>query len=269
MTDLQDMRARLRESRVTPVVSTGGGFKIPFGVVAIGAIAVGFVIVMMTPKLYSVQRTAALPAFKDVKERSDEPAIAAMPIVEAPPIKADSAGKSAEEVAGIADAVCAQRVSLAKAQPQQPAKPISDDTAGGPKVAAENEKLHCFLSEGTARFCVPSWRRKATADVINYFKGIEYANASVGVVQKVMARPGPMGPPTGDPGGTSKAPPVALGPDPRVVESIEGLLRAGCIAQGNRDDILANVPRFYKDRFSRIVGNKAPCPEKPWWAVWR
>jgi hypothetical protein len=154
------------------------------------------------------------------------------------------------------------------AHPQQAAKLISDDTAGGPKVAAENDKLRCFLSEGMARFCVPSERRKATADIINYFKGIEYTNASAGVVQKVMARP--MGPPTGDAGGTtSKAPPAALGPDPRVVEAIEGLLRAGYIAQGDRDDILTNVPRFYKDRFGRIVGNRAPCPERPWWAVWR
>ena len=268
MTDLQDLRARLRESRVTPAVSTGGGFRIPFSVLAIGAIAAGFVIVMMMPKLYSVQRTAALPAFKDVKERGEEPAVVSTPAREAQPIKADYAGKSAEEVAGIADAVCAQRVAAAKAQPQQAAKLISDDAAGGQKIAAENDKLHCFLSEGTARFCAASWRRKATADIINYFKGIEYANASVGVAQRVMARP--MGPPTGAPGvTTSNVPPVALGPDPRVVESIEGLLRAGYIAQGNRDDILTNVPRFYKDRFGRIVGNKAPCPENPWWAVWR
>src|SRR5437588_5130816 len=235
MTDLQDMRARLRESRVTPAVSTGTGFRIPFGVLAIGAIAAGFAIVMMTPKLYSVQRTAALPAFKDVKERSEEPVVAAAPVVDATPIKADYAGKSLEEVAGIADAVCAQRVAIAKAQPQQAAKLISDNTAGGPKVAAENEKLHCFLSEGTARFCAPSWRRKATADIINYFKGIEYTNASVAVAQKVMARPGLMGLPSG-PGGTPGN--VQLGPDPRVAEAIEGLLRAGYLAQGYRDDIL-------------------------------
>jgi hypothetical protein len=44
---------------------------------------------------------------------------------------------------------------------------------------------------------------------------------------------------------------------------------AGYVAQGNRDDVLTNVPRFYKDRFGHIVGNKAPCPEKPWWAVWK
>jgi hypothetical protein len=266
MSDLQDMRARLRDSRASPAIASGEGFKIPFGVLAIGAMAVGFGIVMLTPKLYSVQRTATLPALKDVKERSEEP-VAPAPVVEAAPIKADYAGKSAEEVAGIADAVCAQRLAAAKAQPREPARLMSDDTAGGQKIAAENDRLHCFLTEGTARFCLPAQRRKGAADIINYFKGIEYANASVGVVQKVMPRPAPTVPAAGGPPATTAN--VQLGPDPRVVEAIEGLLRAGYIAQGNRDDVLTNVPRFYKDRFGRIVGNKAPCPEKPWWAVWK
>src|SRR5262249_36381903 len=149
---------RMRETRAAPVVSQREGFKIPFGVVAAAAVGVGFVIVMMTPKFYSVQRTATLPAFKEVKERSSEeqaPVPARAALVEAAPIKADYAGKSPEEAAGIADAVCAQRVAAATAQPQQAARPAPDDGAGGPKIAAENQKLSCFLSEGTARFCVP------------------------------------------------------------------------------------------------------------------
>ena len=47
------------------------------------------------------------------------------------------------------------------------------------KVTAADEKLHCFLTEAPARFCAPNQKRKATADVINYFKGIEYTNAAV------------------------------------------------------------------------------------------
>ena len=267
MTDLQDMRARMRETRAAPAVSRGEGFKIPFSIVAVAAVAAGFVVVMMTPKFYSVQRTAALPAFQDAKGRSEEPvpvAAAVQPaVVEAAPIKVDYAGKSPEDVAGIADVVCAQRVAVAKAQPQQAARPAPDDGAGGPKIAAENQKLSCFLSEGTARFCVPAQRRKATADVINYFKGIEYANASVGAMQKATGRQIPKG----DPGAAAAN--ALLGPDPSVVEAIEGLLHAGYLAQGNRDDILANVPRYYRDRFGRIVGNRVQCPEKQWWQVWR
>src|SRR5262245_61867249 len=114
MADIQDMRARMRETRSAPVVSQGEGFKIPFGVVAVAAVVVGFVVVMMTPKFYSVQRTAGLPAFKEVKEHSSEeaaPAPAHAAVVETAPIKADYVGKSPEDVAAIADAVCAQRVA--------------------------------------------------------------------------------------------------------------------------------------------------------------
>src|SRR5947209_4400850 len=158
MTDLQDLRARMRETRAAPSAprASGEGFKIPFGVVAVVAVAAGFAFVTLTPKLYSVQRTAALPGLQE-KARGDEPQAAA-PAVDATPIRADYTGKSPEEAARLADAVCAQHVAVAKAQPRSAA----DDA----KFAVENEKLSCFLSEGTARFCVPSQRRKATADVI-------------------------------------------------------------------------------------------------------
>lgn len=259
MSDLQEMRARMRETRVAaPAVSSGEGFRIPFGVVAVAAVAVGFAIVTVTPKFYSVQRTATLPAFQETKARSDEPAAASAP-VDTTPINADYAGKSPEEAASLADAVCAQRVAAAKAQPK-----LMADGSGGSKIAAENVRLSCFLAEGTARFCIASHRRRATADIINYFKGIEYANASVGVMQKAIARP--MAPPSGQ---AAPAGNVQFGPDPRVVEEIEGLLRAGYLAQGNRDDILTNVPRPYKERFARVVGSRVPCPEKPWWQIWK
>jgi hypothetical protein len=265
MSDLQDLRARLRDTRASPAVSREEGrSKLPFGIAAIAAIAAGFAIVTVTPKFYSVRRTATLPAFNEVKQRAEEPAAAPTPApVATAPIKADYTGKSIDEVAGLADAVCAQRVAAAKATPRQASPVASDDGSGGIRIAAENERLHCFLSEGTARFCAPSQRRKATADVINYFKGIEYANASVGAMQKAIGRP--MGPPSGD-----KAPGnVQLAPDPGVVEAIEGLLLAGYLSQGYRDDILSNVPHPYKDRFARVVGNRVPCPEKPWWQIWK
>jgi hypothetical protein len=44
---------------------------------------------------------------------------------------------------------------------------------------AADEKLHCFLTEARARFCAANLKRKATADVINYFKGIEYTNRRI------------------------------------------------------------------------------------------
>jgi hypothetical protein len=54
-----------------------------------------------------------------------------------------------------------------------------------------------------------------------------------------------------------------------VIGGIEGLIRAGYLLKAQRDDIGTSVPRPIKERLDRIVGNKAHCPETPWWAFWR
>ena len=249
MTDIHDLRAQMRDGRgARPAVARGGGFRIPFGLVAGGAVALGFLLVLFTPKIYPVQRTAALPAFKEARPEPAPAAAAPQPVAVAPPaaVKSNYAGKGADEAAKIADAVCEQRMTAAPQRGQ----------------AAVEAKLHCFLSEGTARFCTGSQARKATADIINYFKGIEYTNTAMIVATKV---PGPFRSPAAD----TTQPPTQLTPDPRVAEAIEGLMRAGYLNRGHREDIAANVPRDYKERFARIVGIQSPCPAPPWWAVWR
>jgi len=249
MTDIHDLRAQMREGRAArPAVGRDGGFRIPFGLVAGAAVVVGFLLVLFTPKIYPVQRTAALPAFKEARPEPAPAAAAPQPVAVAPPatVKSNYAGKGADEAAKIADAVCEQRVTAAPQRGQ----------------AAVEAKLHCYLSEGTARFCTGSQARKATADIINYFKGIEYTNTAMIVAAKV---PGPFRSPAAD----TTQPPAPLTPDPRVAEAIEGLMRAGYLNRGHREDIAANVPRDYKERFARIVGIQSPCPAPPWWAVWR
>ena len=256
MTDIHDLRAQMREGRtVRPVVASGGGLRLPFGLLAGAAVVLGFLVVLFTPKIYSVQRTAALPAFKEARQESAPVAAVAQPVVAAQPpaaaaqpvpAKSGYAGKSADEAARIADAVCEQRLINAPQRGQ----------------AAVEAKLHCFLSEGTARFCTGGQARKATADIINYFKGIEYTNTAMIVAAKM---PGPFRSPSAD----TAAPPTPLTPDARVAEAIEGLMRAGYLNRGHREDIAANVPRDYKERFARIVGIQSPCPAPPWWAVWK
>ena len=54
-----------------------------------------------------------------------------------------------------------------------------------------------------------------------------------------------------------------------MIEGIEGLIRAGYLVKAQRDDIGTSVPRALKERLDRVVGNKANCPETPWWAFWR
>ena len=261
MTDIHDLRAEMREGRGSrPVAVPGGGFKIPFGLVAVAAVAVGFLLVVFTPKIYSVQRTAALPVFKEARQEpaapAAEPAAAPPPaphVAQAPPaaavpavapVKSAYAGKSTDEVGKIADAVCEHLLVNAPQRGQ----------------AAVEAKLQCFLSEGTSRFCNGSQARKATADIINYFKGIEYTNKAM-----VMAASMPFRSSSGDNAQAS----TPLTPDPRVADAIEGLMRAGYLNRGHREDIAANVPRAYKERFARVVGIKSPCPAPPWWAVWK
>ena len=239
MTDTNDMRTRLRDTRGHEVVASGG-FKIPFGLLAGAAVIAGFLLVLFMPKIYPVERTSALPAFKEkeARARAEEPRPA--------PVVANYAGKGTDEVAKIADAVCAQRAAAAPQDGQ----------------AAVEAKLHCFLSEGTSRFCSGSQARKATADIINYFKGIEYANAELVAAAKTPSR-APLN------NAVSQGP-TMLTPDAGVVEAAESLMRAGLLHKGHREDIAANVPRVYKDRFTRIVGIKSPCPEPPWWrTMWK
>lgn len=254
MTDIHDLRAQMREGRAARPGSQGGGFRIPFGVVAGIAVGLGFVVVLFTPKLYSVQRTATLPAFREARREEPPAPIAPAPPVAAPPVAAPAppavksayAGKGADEAAKMADAVCEHRLVNAPQRGQ----------------AAVEAKLHCYLSEGTARFCTGSQARKATADIINYFKAIEYTNTAMAVAAKM---PPSLRPPSVD----TANPPVPLTPDPRVAEAIEGLMRAGYLNRGHREDIAANVPRDYRERFGRIVGIKSPCPAPPWWAIWK
>jgi hypothetical protein len=290
MTDLQGLRAQLRENRPASAArvagSSGGG--VPFWAIAVGAAVVGFGIVLFAPRFFTIQRTAALPDFQEAVSRSADggqvsaperqavapPASAQLvpaqpaPVTAPAPVKAQPApapvsryaGKAPEEVVRLSDAVCEQRAQAVRnGVPPAPrnAPGRQEESGNGHRVTAADEKLHCFLTEAPARFCAPNQKRKAAADVINYFKGIEYTNAAVVVAAKVAAM---------KPSGEAAAVLNKAEIDPRVVEAIEGVIRAGYLTKANRDEIGANVPRELKDRFARIVGSTPPCPKPPWWA---
>ena len=257
MTDIQGLRAQLRDTRPATRSSSSsgsGGGGIPFWAIAAGAAALGFAIVLFTPRFYTMQRTATLP---DVQSTRPEPAEsaspataqhaaaphAAVPQAAAPEAPASRyAGKAPEEVVRTVEIVCDERAR---------ALPGASSGAPGPKAA--DEKLHCFLTEAPARFCAPNLKRKATADVINYFKGIEYTNKAIVVAAKLKgtAADGMLG---------------AATIDPRVVDAVEGLMRAGYLTKAQRDEIAANVPPDIKDRFARVIGSTPSCPKPPWWA---
>jgi hypothetical protein len=244
MTDIQGLRAQLKDTRPAVRSSSSGGGGIPFWAIAAGAAALGFAIVLFTPHFYTTQRTAALPGVQaPPRAESAEPAQAAATTAPEPAGNAARyAGKAPEEVVRTVEIVCDERARTARNQ-----------SSGGSRSAAADEKLHCFLTEAPARFCAPNLKRKATADVINYFKGIEYTNKAIVVAAKLKgtAADGVLG---------------AATIDPRVVEAVEGLMRAGYLTKAHRDDIAANVPSDIKDRFARVIGSTPTCPKPPWWA---
>ncbi len=104
----------------------------------------------------------------------------------------------------------------------------------------ERATLHCLLTEAPARYCAPIQRSKITAAIIDHFRIVEHA-AKVAKIEV----------------------------EPRILVAIEGLIRAGYLLKPQREDIASILPREIKERFARVVGNKPPCPETPWWQVWK
>ena len=265
MADIQDIRAQLREVRHQPA-SSGGGGNLSFYLVAAAAVLVGFGVVLFVPKILSGQRGASLPASHEVASR--EAAVTqnagAAPAAPASAPVSSYAGKGTDEVAMIADAVCAR--DRRAARPNTPAQPgfrPQNNAFTADSIPHENEKLHCFLSEGLPRFCSATQARKATADVINYFKGIEYANAAAAIAAKLTGGPARV------PGLESVPAGAKLAPDPQVIVAVEGLMKAGYLSRGQREEIGASVPPPVKERFARVIANVSICPKPPWWAVWR
>src|SRR6185369_9850960 len=83
------LRAQLRDTRpaTRSSSSSSGGGGIPFWVIAAGAPALGFAIVLFTPQFYTMQRTAALPGVTRSEPAEGPPAAvphAAVPQAAAP-----------------------------------------------------------------------------------------------------------------------------------------------------------------------------------------
>jgi hypothetical protein len=276
--------------RATVTVSGNGGGLL-FWIVAAVAGAIAFAVVLLGPRVFTAQRTASLPAFQEAQRPAPAEAAPAQPAPQQQPAPAPQASaapaapaptqavapqvpapaqamppaqqsryanKTPEDVVRTVDAVCEQRSQSVRigGQPQRPAarsasaKPGTDE-GGGHKITAADEKLHCFLTEAVSRFCAPNQKRRAAADAINYFKGIEYANAAAAVAAKMKGTAAVITPATIDPG---------------VVDALEAVIRGGYLTKAQRDEVGASVPRDIKDRLARVVANVPPCPKPPWWA---
>jgi hypothetical protein len=264
MTDLQDLRARARDTSYAPEQKSG----VPFWLITAAAIALSFTVVLLAPRFYTKQGTTAFVTHI-------EPRATAQPPIAPASVTDRYSGKNADEIAKIADAYCASRVRSILLAPlngeeQSPKAKAEFDrakqtVANGGNVADHNERLACQLTEAPARYCSPALRQKITAGVIDYFKGIENTNASLRLYFKAQAVISL----DASRGRTNTERLGLFSVDPHVIDGVEGLIRAGYLVKAQRDDIGTSVPRPIKERLGRVVSNNAHCPQPPWWAIWR
>lgn len=272
MADLHDIRAQLREARHQPAPAEGGGNRVTFWIVAACAVMVGFSVVLFTPRLYPVQRTAALPTFQETRDRIEAESRGETPLPSNP---ARYAGKSADEMGKIADEVCFHRAHAAQRHWSKSPRLTNKDPSDFADVEGMKHfdaLMQCLVSEASARYCSPRQRQMIAAEIASYFRGIDQANmtaknvvAEIKVDPRVAAVSAEMGhAPTAHGLSSPK-----FTHDPRVLSGIEGLIRAGYLTAAERSSIAALAPNPIRERLARIVANVSPCPKPAWWAVWR
>jgi hypothetical protein len=243
MTDLQDLRSRLREDVRRGSSSNEGGTKNYMLIIAICGIVIGFALFLFVPRFFQSRDTAVV---RDVGASRVDTRITD---------GGRYTGKSPDDAATLADEVCALRVPG-----RQPGKPprLGDSAAdfltpeGMKRV---HEQMNCLITEGPMRFCSPSQRKMIVNELTLYFRGIENANRAFGVIRGNEAR---------------KSISDDVPPDPRVLAALESRLRDGQLTAANRDVLSSEAPRWVRDRLVKIEPRQQSlCPEKPWWAVWR
>ncbi len=275
-TDMHDIRAQLREAREQRLPSQGEGKNVKFWVVAVCAVVVGFAVVLLTPRIYSVQRTAALPTFQETRDRIEAETRGEMaPAVARPEDPARYTGKTADEMGKIADDVCFQRAHAA--QPHASKTPRLSNKDSSEFASVDGMKhfdalMQCLVTEAPARYCSVRQRQMIAAEVASYFRGVDQANATIKNVvaeMKVDPRFAAVSAELGHTPAMQQLASLKFTHDPKVLTGIEGLIRAGYLTAVERGSIGALAPAPIRDRFARIVANVSPCPKPPWWAIWK
>lgn len=279
MPDLHAIREQLREARSVRAAApadNGGKVSPVFWIVAVFAAITAFAIVLFTPRIYSVQRTASLPSFQETRDRLDAEArgeLVRAPVIPSSPSR--YAGKSADEAGKLADEVCFQRAHAEHPHwsktPRLTTRDASDfaDVKG---IKHFDTLLHCLVTEAPARYCSVRQRTMITAEIAAYFRGIEHAN----LVVKNFAAGVNAGRSQQERFDLANSEPyqammsLSFAHDPKVLTGIEGLIRAGYLTPADRSSFGALAPRPVKDRLANVVANVSPCPKPPWWqSMWK
>ncbi len=246
MTDLQDIRSRLRDDvrRGAPSDEGGGGrYTLIF---AICGVVIGFALFLFVPRFFQAPNSAIM---RDIS--------VARPAAETgirPPDGGRYAGKSPDEIAVLADEVCASTAPRVLGGKVPRPSDAAADFLNADGMKRINEQMHCLLTEGPMRFCSPAQQRMIVGEIALYFHGIDQANRQFGALRGSETRKG-----VGE----------EIAPEPRVVMALEARLRDGQLTTANRDMISGEAPRWVRDRLVKIEPHQSLCPAKPWWAIWR
>jgi hypothetical protein len=244
MTDLQDIRSRLRDDVRRGSSSDEGASKNYTLVFATCGLVIGFALFMFVPRFFQSHDTAIM---HDIS--------AARPAAEtgARPPEGRYTGKSPDEIATLADEVCAQRGPAQRVGKPPRLADMAGDFLNADGMKRINEQIHCLLTEGPMRFCSATQQRMIVGELTLYFHGIEQANRQYGTLRGASARTGV----------------EEIIPESRVIMALEARLRDGELTSANRDMISGEAPRWVRDRLVKIEPRQSICPQKPWWAIWK
>jgi hypothetical protein len=304
VSDIDEIRARLREGQSTATSSAGGWF----GLWVVMTCVVGFGAVFFGPRILGlgshsagVQTSSGAQAPSEAQKSSGSQTSSGvqtslnefkstestpsflrlgeeLPKPPARGVVANYDGKSAAEIGKIADQVCFNRAQTREPYPGTTPRLTtqSPDNFRPQHMTYFNELLRCLLTEGTRRYCLASERRMITAEIAMYFRGIESRNKSMKwlfdenrpkTMRDVQQDAFMRG--TGQPDKATQLQQALVDVDPPVVAAIEYRLRDGLLTKADRNEIAAAAPAALRDRFSRIDPPKSSCPDEPWWAFWR
>jgi len=276
MSDIDEIRARLIDSRSTATWSSAGGL----GLSLLVACGIGFAVIFFGPRILGLG--GAQTSLNELKPTESTPSILRVgePLPQPPvgTVVANYNGKSAEEIGKIADQVCFDRAQTRDAHWGTTPRLTTQSLANfrPEHMRYFNELLGCLLSEGTQRYCARSERRMIVAEIAMYFRGIASRNKAAtwyfdesrpkypgereyDMVKSMM----------GAPDKATQFRNALVEVDPAVVNAITYRLRDGLLTTANRDEIAAAAPPELRERFTRIDPPKPACPAESWWAFWR
>jgi hypothetical protein len=263
MTDLDDLRARLRNADRQPVVTGESYAHIYLAALAMLGFVVGAAVVLFLPTLSPLKPSADIPTFQSVREGGPvrEPPLPARPVVT--PAALDYSADP-EELATAADSVCFQRAQARypswSKTPRLTTKQLSDFDLK--EIKHFNELMTCLLTEQPVRYCAASQRHMIDAEVITYFRGVEHLNKVLDKARKLQA----------ESRNTFAFEPQHIGsaePDARVIAAIEARLRDGLLTHDDFDRIKGSLPARLRERLAAVPVGTSHCPAPPWWAFWR